>query len=422
MKTSDIQEENVMFLSVKYNPSPSVEGRNYPPAEIIPLVDEVYVTNTKTGKETKEVVRYMPGEKSPFFSEQDENNKYDHKNKIKKFGEAFIIRDGKLLLNKRESHALDYLRVCNYNGANPKHVNINGRDLTITRVSSVSVLFKERDQAQEAGDFLKEDMENLELRNLVYTMSADELEAYAMTLGDTDAPNKKTDVIQRDLAILASSNPKMFREGLDDVTNKRKVPVLRAIKAGFVVYDEKTRKLIWEGGKEICVIPPGADPVDYFVSLTSTGKFADVLEGMRNLLKGEEAPVSKDNMVASPSQTPAEAELLTMKAELAALKAEKAERDTAPVAVETIEEPITPEPVVVVAPIPEPAAATPVRIFNMADGESLLIKSLKQGTVTQKGLWYSAYGFKSFAQGVNKAHMALVNNEKLRVALINRLN
>lgn len=281
MKIKDLRDETVHFISLNYKENPSLEGQNFPSAEIIPLVDEVYVENGKERK--KKLIRYMPGESSIFFEDQD--NKYDANGKIRKFNEPFVLTKGVMTFSKKETLALDYLRATNRNIADPKELELNGKKVTIHRMADVRAMFKERGREEEAKTFIEADKEELRLRNLVYSMSPLELEAYALALGDTNADQKLTEEVRRDLAILAKTNPEKFKEGMEDINMKRKVFVIHALKAGFIEYDERTRKISWQNGNEIVAVPPTADPADYLVSLSSEGKYAEIFAGIKKMVQ-----------------------------------------------------------------------------------------------------------------------------------------
>lgn len=245
----------VVFTALNKTENPTLKGRHYSPAIVIDTVDEILYTDPKTGEVTNEIIRYKPGEKSILLREQ--KGQYDNDGKIVKY-EPIILYDGRLIADKREMLMLKYLRACNAN-LNPKYGG---------RMPDTTAIFKERDAAQEADEFLKDEKEDRALLNMIDNMEVDELVAYALVLGDAYAAQKKGSEIRRDLILLAKNDPKKFRLGTNNANMKRKVHVMRALGDGYIKYDKTTRMITWADGSEIAQCPIGKDPADYIVELS----------------------------------------------------------------------------------------------------------------------------------------------------------
>lgn len=260
----------IFFIAVNRNESSTLKGREYPPAEIIDTVDEI-VVEKKGGKIVNELIRYKPGESSIYLKEQ--SGQYDNDGKIKKHGEIILI-NGFLAVSPKEVLLLGYLRACNANAGNKN------------RMPGRSVIFKERDEAKEADAFLEEEKADRGLLTMIDKLEANEVEAFALILGDTRADQKKTSEVRRDLIIYAKANPKKFRKGIKDVNLARKVHVIKAFKDGFINYDEKNNIISWEDGKEITRCPIGKDPADHLVELSFTPDFETVYASIQERLDG----------------------------------------------------------------------------------------------------------------------------------------
>jgi len=246
-----MKNETIIFISLSRNENTTLEGREFPPAEVIDTVDEIFISEGKA--ERNRLIRYKPGEKSVFLDEQ--SGQYDKDGKIKKYG-SIVMTNGILAVDGREKLLLKYLRMCNANIASEY------------RMPGKTAIFMERDVEVEAEVYLEEEKADRELLNMIDNMSPSELQAQSLILGDTRADKKKTAEVRRDLIIAAKSDPKRFREKLNDVNSTRKVHVLTALKDGYIKYDKSTNTITWEDGKEITKCPIGKDPSDYLVELS----------------------------------------------------------------------------------------------------------------------------------------------------------
>lgn len=268
-------QEAIFFISVNRNVNSTLEGREFPPAEIIDTVDEIVIEDKK-GKLVNELIRYKPGESKIFL--KDQSGQYDINGKIKKHGEIIFI-NGFLAVSAKEVLLLKYLRACNANAGNKN------------RMPGHTVIFKERDEAQEADEFLEEEKADRALLTMIDAMEADEASAYALILGDPRAEEKMTSEVRRDLIIYAKRDPKKFREGMKNVNFARKVHIMRAFKDEFIKYDEKTNIISWKDGSEIIRCPIGKDPANYLVEISFQPAYEKVfvsIQERKNIFKVDE--------------------------------------------------------------------------------------------------------------------------------------
>lgn len=273
------KQNTIIFISANRSENSTLEGKEFPPSEIIDTVDEIYSENGEDQKGRNRVIRYKPGEKSIFLDEQ--NGQYDKNGKIVKYG-SIIIANGFLAIDAREVLLLEYLRACNGNASNKN------------RMPGKTILFKEKDDKQEADDYLKEEKADRALLNMIDNLEPDELEAYAMILGDLGADKKKTSELRRDLIVYAKSEPKKFKDGIKDVNFARKVHVIKAFKDGFITYDKKTNVIGWEDGSEIVRCPIGKDPADHLVELSFQPGFETVYASIEKRKGPEEIKVTSN--------------------------------------------------------------------------------------------------------------------------------
>ena len=251
----EISKEPVIFTLLKKNPSGPKE---YPVCVIVPTVDEVYEEVEEDGEMIgkQRVIRYIPGEKTIYADEQSKEAKYRP--------EPITILDGVLPVDYREVKLLDFLRKSNYNAAKKN------------RTPGKLAIYIEKDRVTEADVFLKDEKENLDMKNLIYSLDPYELEAYALVLGDKNADGKQTSEIRRDLLVFANTYPDKFKEGMTNAGMKRKVHVLKAVKAGVIICNDKDHEITWPDGKLIKQVPIGKDAVDYMVDLTFQPAYKEV--------------------------------------------------------------------------------------------------------------------------------------------------
>lgn len=283
-----------VFVSVDKNENPSIEGREYPPVITIPVVDNIFIPREEEGEDGHNaIIVYQPGNKTIFTDKTVAEIK-----KQKEFArEPIIMTDGYLFIDNKEVLMLEYLRACNFNECNKN------------RMPDKLPIFKERDKAQEAGEFLEEDLRILGIKNRIYNeMDPDELEALAMVLGDTNAPDKDTKEVQRDLIVCCNTRPDIIIEAMENTDSGRKVYIIRAFKGEIIEYDEKTNQINWSGGGKICDVPMGHEPQAFLLKLTGRSEHQDLLDNIKDMLPkpAEFKKIEEQTPAPPPSQKPAE--------------------------------------------------------------------------------------------------------------------
>lgn len=272
----EVRNEPVIFTLLKKNPS---GPKDYPACVIVPTVDEIYEEVEENGEMIgkQRVIRYIPGEKSIYADEQSKDAKFRP--------EPITIIDGVLPVDYREVKLLDFLRKSNYNSAKKN------------RTPGKLAIYMEKDAVTEAETFLKDEKYTLDMKNLIYSLDPYELEAYALVLGDKNADEKQTSEVRRDLLVFANTYPDKFKEGMNNAGMKRKVHILKAVKEGIIICNDKDHEITWPDGKLIKQVPIGKDAVDYMVDLTFQPAYNEVYTYITETLYPPLAPsyLKKDN-------------------------------------------------------------------------------------------------------------------------------
>lgn len=143
----------IVFVSLQYKENPSIEGRNFSPCENIPVIDEIFVPGEKKDDPgSNQLIVYQPGNKS-IFTEKTLGEIKETKDFAR---EPINLIDGHLFVDKREALLIAYLRASNYNAANEN------------RMPDKRAIYKERDKAQDAQEFLDEDLKIHQIKNKIH--------------------------------------------------------------------------------------------------------------------------------------------------------------------------------------------------------------------------------------------------------------
>ncbi len=301
------QERFTVFVSLQYTANPSIEGRNYSPCENIPVVDQIFVPGKAEGDEGEnKLIVYQPGNKSIYtektLGELKETGDFS--------SEPINLIDGHLFIDNREILLLDYLRVCNYNESNTN------------RMPGKEPIFRERDKAQEAEEFLEEDFKIHQIKTLIHSgLDPDELSALAIVLGDLNADTKDTKEIRRDLIVYSRNQPTKLIEAMENTDNARKVYIIRAFRGNVVWHDSKMNQINWVNGNKICDVPMGQNPEDYLLLLTGQDPYKELLQNIKDRLpktkeyrvvneepENQPPPPLDAKPAEAPAQPPAQAE------------------------------------------------------------------------------------------------------------------
>ena len=407
MSNKDILTDSVIFVSLNYRANPKKKGQHYPPFEIVPTMDEIYEVEESDGgnkqNERTRLIRYAPG--IPSIYAPDDYDVSTHK------APPILLQDGYLAVSRKEVKLIEYLTKSNYNLNN------------INRMPNTYPIFKIRDEAQTASDFIQQEMEEVNLKMIVNNMSAEELEAYAMVLGDTNAPNRKTDEIKRDLLLLAKHDPKKFKSGLTDKKLKRKVHIMRAFQSEIFSFNKSTREITWKGGKSLAAVPFGQDEHDFIVNLSFNKDFEEAYQYVLNQLypNGDQGFIPKPVDVSLPpsekGRVEAEQELSDKAMEELRLRAQISENERLTAEAKAKEaqalasagEVTTPKPVKE-SVIPEPSDDKPVELKTID-------RAIELGIVTKsQNLWHR-YGDVKLGQG----HRRVLKNLQARPELYKRI-
>jgi len=297
------QERFVVFISLQHKDNPSIQGKNFSPCENIPPVDEIFVPGkTKDDPGENKLIVYQPGNKTIFtdksLGEIRESKDFSQ--------EPINLIDGHLFVDKREILLITYLRASNYNLTNEN------------RMPDKLPIFRERDKAQDAEEFLEEDFKIHQIKTRIHSgYDPDELEAIAMILGDTNADQKSTNEVRRDLLVFCKNQPERLIEAMETPENARKVYIIRAFKNKIVHHDSKVNEIKWVGGGKICDVPMGQNPEDYLLLLTGQDAFTELLDNIKDRLPKsatfkvvdkEEENQPPPPQPEAPAQPPASAE------------------------------------------------------------------------------------------------------------------
>lgn len=300
------QERFTVFVSLQYTKNPSIEGKNYSPCENIPVVDQIFIPGKKEGDEGEnKLIVYQPGNKSIYTEKTLGELKETQDFSI----EPINLIDGHLFIDNREILLLQYLRACNYNQSNEN------------RMPDKQPIFRERDKAQEAEEFLEEDYKIHQIKTLIHTgFDPDELAALAIVLGDANADTKETKEIRRDLIVYCRNQPDKLIEAMENTDNARKVYIIRAFRGNVVWHDSKMNQINWVNGKKICDVPMGQNPEDFLLLLTGQDAYSELLKHIKDRLPktkeykvvGEEPenqppPPLETKSAEPPAQPPAKA-------------------------------------------------------------------------------------------------------------------
>lgn len=388
---TDIDRSAVVFVLLKRNKNNPGEGKDYPAAVIVPTIDEIYEeSEDKKGNivQKNRVIRYIPGEPSIYMDEQSDDAKYRP--------EPIVIREGQFIVDHREVLLIEFMRKSNGN-ANTKN-----------RMPGRTAIYRERRAQDAAKEYVKTQQADLDMRNLIMDLDPYELEAYALVLGDKLAEEKDTETIRRDLLVLANTNPKKFKEGMENADSIRKVHIIKACKANIIICDNSRNEIRWPGGKLLKKVPMQMDAVDFLVSLSFQPSYKEVYEYIQQKLNPEPAGVKSDQ-----GDRDADAEITIPGP------------DGIPVPVTTNEEKVnsTPDnndegkvegPVVnkvVTPPPPPPAEKLPP---NPKSDQDIIAEKLARdiADITPKTLYQVAMDNGIFVQNSNSAHLYVAGLDK----------
>jgi len=238
-------EKPIIFKVAKKNETPATEGRFYPGVQGVPSEDVIF----DPIKNKTIPIRYSANEESIYKSEQPAHIELT----------TILFTNGSFRVYKDNPTLLEYLRVCNYNKGNPN------------RVKGKTAIFFEYDPVAQAKELMENESLEIDARHMAKHMDFEELSAIALGVGMN--VNRSVSEIRHDMMNFAKTRPRHFMEALDDPSVKRRTEVLQAIELGILRKEQRAMFLKEPlGDSQICVIPVGQDPLDYFVNWTLEDK------------------------------------------------------------------------------------------------------------------------------------------------------
>jgi hypothetical protein len=244
------------FKSVIYTlTTENKSGKKFPPSVEIPEVDEVYMTwKDEDGEEITGIrqIRYSIGETSIFVDEQSDFAEM-------KRGSIHLI-DGTLVVNEREATKLEYLEMCNFNEKNKE-----------TAMPGKSILFRANDSNYQADKEIKKSEKNTKLKMIIYSMSDEESEGLALSLGVPydKSVNSIAEIKQLFLREIDADADK-FEKELKSDQRKLKLVLIKAIEKKIISVDPQTNAIYNEIGNRTVIVeaPVYKDALEYFVELS----------------------------------------------------------------------------------------------------------------------------------------------------------
>ena len=243
--------KSVIYTLTRENTS----GKKFPPSVEIPEVDEVYMTwEDEDGDETTGIrqIRYSIGETSIFVDEQSDFAET-------KRGSIHLI-DGTLVVNEREATKLEYLELCNFNEKNQE-----------TAMPGKSILFRANDSNYQADKEIKKSEKNTKLKMIIYSMSDEESEGLALSLGIPydKSVNSIAEIKQLFLREIDADADK-FEKELKSDERKLKLVLIKAIEKKIISVDPQTNAIYNEIGNRTVIVeaPIYKDALEYFVELS----------------------------------------------------------------------------------------------------------------------------------------------------------
>lgn len=259
-KNDSYQGKMFLFVLAKRNSSPSFtssigEKQYYPETQKVLLTDEII--HGKGRDRSRRIIRYASGVDTIFVDKQKEID-------LDRRTGTVVFLKGRLFVDSDNKFLLDFLMKSNMNGANTD------------RLTNKAPKYFFQDMGKQFEDQMAAD--DLEYEAVKWVKEADwnDLFGYARILMGPTAADKDNSEIKFQMRKIARSNPKMFLEGLDNPSLKRKQVVLEAIDEGYLKVNAANNTLCWADNPSspLVTAPIGADIVDHFIK----GSFSEAGE------------------------------------------------------------------------------------------------------------------------------------------------
>jgi len=251
----------IVFRLLKRAENPSTQGRHYPLSYRIPSVDQVYDEQAQRAR----VIRYAIGEQSVFQDEQ--------KNEKPVIGDV-IFSNGSIVVDKRETLLLEYLKSSNYYKSNNN------------RMPGITPLYDIVDHSINA----EATVNSIELEHTAVDtalrMTPQQLVAYCDANGINS--NRSMYELKHDVLSLAKRDPEKFLENASNATTDMSQVIKDAIKFKLIYMNKTEREFGFLNGKDkemIVAVPQGNDMIEYFVEYCMTDEGADAYETISSAIE-----------------------------------------------------------------------------------------------------------------------------------------
>ena len=251
----------IVFRLLKRAENPSTQGRHYPLSYRVPSVDQVYDEQAQRAR----VIRYAIGEQSVFQDEQ--------KNEKPVIGDV-IFSNGSIVVDKRETLLLEYLKSSNYYKSNTN------------RMPGITPLYDIVDHSINA----EATVNNIELEHAAVDtalkMTPQQLVAYCDANGINS--NRSMYELKHDILAFAKRNPEEFLDSASNPTTDMSQVIKDAIKFKIIYMDKTKREFGFLDGKKkemIVAVPQGQDMIDFFVGYSMTEDGEDAYEAISSKIQ-----------------------------------------------------------------------------------------------------------------------------------------
>lgn len=244
----------VVFRLLKRAEKPSTQGRHYPLSFRLPSIDQIY--DEKAGK--ARVIRYAIGEQSVFQDEQ--------KNEKPIIGDV-IFSNGSIIVNKRETLLLDYLKSSNYYQSNTN------------RMPGITPLYDIVDNSINAESTVNDiELEHTAV-DTALKMTPQQLVAYCEA--NRIDSNRSIYELKHDVLALAKREPLKFLETASNPATDMTQIIKDAVKFKIIYMNKTKREFGFLNGKDkefIVAVPQGQDMIEFFVEYCMTDEGAEAYE------------------------------------------------------------------------------------------------------------------------------------------------
>lgn len=249
----------VVFVSIQRNNDPKAAfNEKFPKNVNVPTVARIYDKE----KGTERLIQYTKGQQTIYADEM----KGEPKPAPSK--DPIMMRDGLLFCNPKEKMLIEYLKKSYLKG---------NSDLL-----EGNPIYELQDYKVSTEKELEKIYEDVNLIMAIKNMSADELGALSMVLGDVKADLKDASENRWNLTAEAKRNPQRVQAAMDNPKTQRKAKILLAINDNVISVNKMARLIQWSDGSKITTVPVGLDAIDYFVDMSFLEEYSEVWTAIQN--------------------------------------------------------------------------------------------------------------------------------------------